>query len=55
MVEAAQAVADGKAAIGTTEPRLPQARVRSLEGVYPKEDDWRALSATGSLAQQAAE
>ena len=55
MVEAARAVARGEPALGTAEPRLPQAVIRSLEGIYPKEEDWRTLSATTSPAQQAAE
>ena len=55
MVEAARAVARGAPAIGTAEPRVPQAAIRSLEGIYPKDADWLTLSATGSLAQQAAE
>ena len=55
MVEAARAVARGEPALGTAEPRLPQAAIRSLEGIYPKEEDWRTLSATTSPAQQAAE
>ena len=45
MVEAARAVACGEPAIGTAEPRLPQASIRSLEGIYSKAEDWRALSA----------
>ena len=55
MVDAARAVARGEPAIGTTEPRTPHAAIRSLEGIYPKEADWRTLSATASPAQQAAE
>ena len=55
MVEAARAVARGEPALGTAEPRLPQATIRSLEGIYPKEEDWRTLAATTALAQQAAE
>ncbi|MEC9367896.1 MAG: Rieske 2Fe-2S domain-containing protein [Pseudomonadota bacterium] len=43
MVDAARRVADGGEAIGTSEPRIPQARIASHEGVYPKEVDWRTL------------
>ncbi len=55
MVEAARAVARGEPALGTAEPRLPQAAIGSLEGIYPKDEDWRTLSAAGSPARQAAE
>ena len=55
MVEAARAVARGEPAIGTAEPRIPQATISSLEGIYPKDEDWRTLSATGSHTRQAAE
>lgn len=43
MVDAARSVAEGGAAIGTQEPRLPQARISSREGVFPKTVDWRTL------------
>ncbi|NMG41917.1 Rieske 2Fe-2S domain-containing protein [Chelativorans sp. ZYF759] len=43
MVDAARKVAEGGRAIGTEEPRLPQARIASREGVYPKTVDWRTL------------
>lgn len=43
MSEAARQVADGKPAIGTTEPRVPQSDISSKEGVYAKEIDWRTL------------
>ena len=55
MVEAARAVARGEPALGTAEPRLPQAAISSLEGIYPKDEDWRTLSAATSPARQAAE
>jgi phthalate 4,5-dioxygenase oxygenase subunit len=45
MVEAACAVREGKPAIGTTEPRIPHALIRSFEGVVPKSIDWRSLAA----------
>lgn len=43
MVDAARKVAAGGSALGTEEPRLPQARIASHEGVYPKTVDWRTL------------
>ena len=44
MADAARKVAEGGRAIGTQEPRLPQSRIASREGVYPKELDWRTLA-----------
>jgi phthalate 4,5-dioxygenase oxygenase subunit len=43
MVDAAERVARGEPAIGTTVPRVPLAEVRSFEGVVPKSVDWRTL------------
>jgi len=43
MVEAAQAVAGGGAALGTTEPRIPQAQIASFQGILPKTSDWREI------------
>ena len=43
MVDAARRVAEGGPAIGTEEPRVPQATIASREGVYPREVDWRTL------------
>jgi phthalate 4,5-dioxygenase oxygenase subunit len=43
MVEAARTVRDGGPAIGTTEPRIPHAKIRSFEGVVPKSTNWRTL------------
>ena len=43
MVDAAERVARGEPAIGTTVPRIPLAEVRSFEGVVPKSVDWRTL------------
>ena len=45
MVEAARAMAAGGPAIGTTEPRIPLAKLSSFEGVVPKTEDWRKLGA----------
>jgi phthalate 4,5-dioxygenase len=44
MVQAARQMAAGGPAIGTTEPRVPQAKLRSFEGVVPKTIDWRSLA-----------
>src|SRR4051812_3878030 len=43
MVDAVRAFAAGGAAIGTQEPRVPQAKLRSYEGIVPKSTDWRTL------------
>ena len=42
MVEAARAMQHGGPAIGTHEPRVPHADIRSFEGVVPKSTDWRS-------------
>ena len=44
MTDAARKVAEGGRAIGTDSP-IPQAKIASHEGVYPKEVDWRTLVA----------
>ncbi len=49
MSDAARRVEEGGTAIGTEEPRVPQASISSKEGVYPKDVDWRTL---GDNAQQ---
>lgn len=46
MVEAAKTMAAGGPAIGTTEPRVPLAKLCSFEGIVPKSSDWRTLGAT---------
>jgi len=52
MVEAAQAVAGGGAALGTTEPRIPQAQIASFQGILPKTSDWREIGGRhGDLPQ----
>ena len=43
MADAAKKVAEGGDAIGA-DHRIPQATIASLEGVYPKETDWRTLA-----------
>lgn len=53
MVDAARNVAEGGEAIGTHEPRLPQARISSKEGVFPKTVDWRSLVEQSDNAEAA--
>jgi phthalate 4,5-dioxygenase oxygenase subunit len=43
MVEAARMLAQGGPAIGTEQPRVPRARLRSFEGIVAKGTDWRTL------------
>jgi len=43
MVEAARDFQNGKAAIGTTRPRVAHATISSYEGVVPKSVNWRTL------------
>jgi phthalate 4,5-dioxygenase oxygenase subunit len=43
MVDAARAVADGAAAIGTWPRRTPNVKLKSFEGVVPKTTNWRAI------------
>jgi phthalate 4,5-dioxygenase oxygenase subunit len=43
MVAAARTMQAGGAAIGRTEPHVPHASLRSVEGVFPKTTDWRTL------------
>ena len=52
MVEAVRRFAAGKAAIGTTKPRVAAAKLRSFEGIVTKSTDWRTLNtAAEELAQ----
>jgi phthalate 4,5-dioxygenase oxygenase subunit len=43
MINAARRFRDGGPAFGATEPRIPQARLASFEGIVPKSTDWRTL------------
>ena len=43
MINAARTFRDGGQAIGTSEPRIPQVKIRSYEGVVAKATDWRTL------------
>jgi len=49
MVDAAQKVARGGRAVGTEEPRIPQATIASREGVFSKSVDWRTLGDNGKV------
>lgn len=44
MVEAVKEFLAGGAAIGTAEPRIPQNKLNSFEGVVPKSTDWRVMN-----------
>ena len=44
MYRAAQAVAAGDPAFGTTEPRVPPLKLASFEGMVPKGVDWRTIN-----------
>ncbi len=46
MVEAAQSFAAGGCAIGAHQPRVPQSKLQSFEGVVAKGYDWRTLGAS---------
>ncbi|MDT3683433.1 MAG: hypothetical protein RO009_00100 [Pseudorhodoplanes sp.] len=43
MVDAARQMRDSGSAIGTVEPRIPHAKIRSFEGVVPKSASWQTL------------
>jgi phthalate 4,5-dioxygenase oxygenase subunit len=45
MVEAARRMQDGGPALGAAEPRIPQAKIASYQGIVPKSTDWRVLGA----------
>jgi phthalate 4,5-dioxygenase len=46
MIDAARKLQAGGAAIGRSEPRIPQAKLRSYQGIVPKGRDWRLLGAS---------
>jgi phthalate 4,5-dioxygenase oxygenase subunit len=46
MIEAASRFAADGTVIGMVEPRLPQAALRSYQGIVPKTEDWRLLGAS---------
>jgi phthalate 4,5-dioxygenase oxygenase subunit len=43
MVAAAKRMRESGPAFGTTEPRIPQVKLSSFEGIVPKATDWRRL------------
>ena len=51
MVGAAREFAAGKPAIGTAEPRVAHAKLRSFEGIVAKGTDWRTLNAAAEELQ----
>jgi phthalate 4,5-dioxygenase oxygenase subunit len=51
MVDAVKEFAAGKPAIGTAEPRVAHASLRSFEGIVPKSTDWRTLDAAAEEPQ----
>ena len=46
MVEAANIFKSGGSAIGAQQPRIPQSRLHSFEGVVDKGLDWKTLGAS---------
>jgi phthalate 4,5-dioxygenase oxygenase subunit len=44
MVKAARDFQKGEPAIGTAEPRIPQVKLSSFEGIVPKTTNWRTLA-----------
>lgn len=52
MADAARRVAEGEPAIGTQAPRLPQAKIRSVQGIYTKTIDWRTLVDDAAVAAE---
>nr|WP_297457874.1 Rieske 2Fe-2S domain-containing protein [uncultured Halomonas sp.] len=51
MVQAAKTVQQGGPAIGTSEPRIPHYKLKSFQGVVPKETDWRQLGTAPEEAE----
>lgn len=47
MLDAAQAFRQTGVAIGAAQPRVPQAKIRSFQGVVPKTTNWRTLGVSG--------
>ena len=44
MVDAVKRFAAGEPAIGTTDPHIPHAKLKSFEGIVPKSTNWRSLA-----------
>jgi phthalate 4,5-dioxygenase oxygenase subunit len=55
MVEAARTMQRDGVAIGCREPRVPQAELRSVEGVFSKTIDWRTLGVSELERRQTAD
>jgi len=62
MIDAARKLSQGGEAIGRIEPHIPQAKLRSYQGIVPKSEDWRKLGASneeiavlGAMEQDEAE
>lgn len=51
MVQAAKTMQQGGPAIGTSEPRIPHYKLKSFQGVVPKETDWRQLGTAPEEAE----
>lgn len=54
MVAAAKKMAEGGPAIGAEEPRVPYFKLKSFQGIVPKETDWRTLGSPVEEADPAA-
>jgi phthalate 4,5-dioxygenase len=52
MADAARKVAEGGQAIGTEAPRLPQTKIQSAQGIYPKSTDWRTFADDATAAAE---
>jgi phthalate 4,5-dioxygenase oxygenase subunit len=46
MIDAVKRFANGEPAIGTTDPHIAHAELRSFEGIVPKSTNWRTLGAS---------
>jgi phthalate 4,5-dioxygenase oxygenase subunit len=44
MLEAVKAFENGASAIGTAQPRVPHAKLKSFEGIVAKGTDWKTLN-----------
>ncbi|KXS38052.1 MAG: dioxygenase [Halomonadaceae bacterium T82-2] len=55
MVQAARTMQQGGPVIGTEEPRIPHYKLKSFQGVVPKETDWRELGTAPEEAELYAE
>jgi phthalate 4,5-dioxygenase oxygenase subunit len=46
MIDAARKHIAGGEPLGLIEPHIPQAKLRSYQGIVPKSEDWRKLGAS---------